>query len=113
MVTKIVRLPATVEHCAAAKENTGDLPIACVILPPVEGAQRQYQPVTAHPRQRGWVGARISVGQPPPEPGRGGGADLEQLVERQEHGRRVGAGWVETNAEPDAIEFDQAFHAIG
>src|SRR5712691_9386349 len=90
-IAQIVTFPAALGHVAGAEKRAGNLAVARVIEPTIEGAQGEDEPVSASLRQRGGIGTEVAAGQAAPEPDCGDRADLEQLVERQEYGGRFGA----------------------
>jgi hypothetical protein len=111
-ITQIVTCAAAFQLVVETEENPSDFAVACALLPPVEGAEGKDEPVSTSLRQRGGIWPGIAAGQPSPESDRGGYADLEKLVEWQEDGGGLYAGFVEVDTKHGAITFDEVFRTV-
>jgi len=100
--------PAAVRHSAASEKRLGDFAVTCLVEPTVERAQRQGEAFAARGGQFCRVSAYGASGQTMPKADRRRGANLEELVERQDNARGVLAGRFEdVQAEYRAAPLDQ------
>lgn len=65
-IAKVIGFPAAVRYLSAAEEGLGDLPIACLLDPAVERAQRQDQALSSGGGQFGRVPTGRASGQAAP-----------------------------------------------
>jgi hypothetical protein len=77
-IAQIMAFPATLGHVVETEENGGDLAVACALLPSVEGAQGNDEPVSATLGQRAWIRTWIAAGQAVPQSDRGVCTHLEE-----------------------------------
>ena len=111
-VAEVMGLPAALGHAGGAKEGSGDLAIAGLGEPPIEGAQCQHQTVAPRRRQCRRIAAERAAGECTPKPQRGCGSDFEQSVERQQN---TGAhSWIfnDMEAEQAPSPLDQQFRPV-
>ena len=88
-IAEIMGLPGAAREAAKGEEDFRDLAIACLIETTVERTQGKKEPVSPRPRQGRRIRAWISSRQSAPEAKRRVGAEVEQLVERQDDARRL------------------------
>jgi len=86
-IAEIMGLPSAAREAANGEENFRDLAVACLIKTTVERTQGEQEPVSPRPRQSCMICARISPRQSAPKAKRRVGAEVEQLVERQDNAR--------------------------
>jgi hypothetical protein len=98
-IAKIVGFPLALGDATESEENPGDLAVAGILETSVDNTQRQDEPFSARLRQCGTIATGIASGQCTPKADRGHRADLEQMIEGQEHGRRFRVAPFEMNAE--------------
>ena len=111
-VAQIVTLPAALGDAGDAEQRAGNLAIARIAEPAVERAQGEDKPVPARWRQCRGIVTGVSAGQAAPETKRGGGANLEELVKRQEDSERS-VSIVEMYTQRGATALDKTFGIIG
>jgi hypothetical protein len=88
LIAQFVRNPVTFRDGFGVEQNSGDLGVGRPLKPAIQSAQREDEPVAPLGSEHTEVGAWCSTGQRPPQAERGGGADVEELVEREEDGDR-------------------------
>lgn len=88
LIAQFVRNPVTFRDGFGVEQHSGDLGVGRPLKPAIQSAQREDEPVAPLGSEHTEVGAWCSTGQRPPQAERGGGADVEELVKRQEDGDR-------------------------
>jgi len=111
-VAEVMGLPAALGQAGGAEEGRGDLAVARLREPPIEGAQCQHQSVAPCRRQCRRIAAERAAGERAPKPQRGRGAKLEQPVERQQD--TGAASWIldDMKAEQAPSPLDQPFRSV-
>ncbi len=84
LVPQLVRNPVALGDGGGIEQNGGDLGVGRAFKPAIKGAQREDEPAAPLGRERAEVGAWRAPGQRAPQAQCGGGADVEELIERQE-----------------------------
>ena len=90
--TQIMGFPAGLWHVLRAEKHSGDFAIARAGALSVHSAQALNEPVPACVRQRRRIPANRTAGECAPKRERRGGANIEELVEWNEHGQSPLAG---------------------
>jgi hypothetical protein len=111
-IAEIMSFPARSRDVFRTEENSGDFPIARTGLPSIQRPQSEDVAVTACPRQLRRAGTGLAAGQTTPETNRGGGADLEQLIEGQKDRWGIGVALAGVNTEDAPKKRDDMFAAI-
>ncbi len=86
LIAQLVRNPVALGDGGGIEQNGGDLRVSRALKAAIERAQREDEPAAPLGRERAEVGARRTPGQAAPQAERGGDADVEESVERQEDG---------------------------
>ena len=88
LIPEFVRNPVALGDGFGVEQNGSDLRVGRVLEPAIQRAQCEDEPVAPLGCEHAEVGAWPSPGQRAPQAQRGGGADVEELIERQEDGDR-------------------------
>jgi hypothetical protein len=88
LIAQFVRNPVALGDGGGIEQNGGDLGVGRAFEPAIKRAQREDEPAAPLGRERAEDGAWRAPGQRAPQAQRGGGADVEELVKRQEDGDR-------------------------
>lgn len=89
---QVVGLPAGFGHLLCAEQHGRDLAIAGAGAPPLERAQAQDQPLPACSRQRWGISPGRATDERAPQRNCRGRADVQELVERNDHCPGISAG---------------------
>lgn len=89
LIPQFVRNPVALGDGRGIEQDGSDLGVGRAFKPPVQRTEREDEPVTPLGCERAEVGTRCAACQPAPQAECGGGADVEELVEREEDGDRV------------------------
>lgn len=112
-IAEIMGLPGAAREAANGEEDFRDLAVACLIETTVERTKSEEKPVPPRPRKGCRVRAGISLGQGTPEAKRRVGAEVEQLVERQDDARRLPVrGLDDVQTEQIFAPLDQALGSL-
>lgn len=85
-IAQFVRNPVALGDGFDVEQNGGDLGVGRALKPAIQRAQREDEPAASLRCEHAEIGARRPPGQAAPQAERGGDADVEELVERQEDG---------------------------
>jgi hypothetical protein len=88
LIAQFVRDPVALGDGFGVEQDGCNLRIGRALKPAIQRAQREDEPVASFGREHAEVRARRTPGQRAPQAERGGGTDVEELIERQEDGDR-------------------------
>jgi len=112
LIPKFVRNPVALGDWRGVEQDGGDLRVGGALKSGIQRAQRPDEPAAALGREHAEVRARRPAAQRAPQAERGGGANVEQLVERQENGD--GAFDLLASVKPEArtAQFDDLIFVV-
>lgn len=106
LIAQLVRNPVAFGDGFRVEQDSGDLGISRAFKPAIERAQRKDEPVAPFRCEDAEVGTWCSAGQPTPQTERGCGADVEELVERDDDGYGISDLVFAVKAQPRAAQRD-------
>jgi hypothetical protein len=112
LIAQLVRNPVAFGDGFCVEQDSGDFWISCVLKPAIKRAQREDEPVAPLGCEDADVGTWCSASQPTPQAERGCGADVEELVERDEDGDGVFQLIFAVKAQPRAAQLDDLISVV-
>jgi hypothetical protein len=106
LITQLVRNPIALGDGFGVEQNGGDLGVGRALKPAIQRAQRQDEPVAPLGCEEAGVGSRRTPAQRTPQAERGGGADIEELVEREENRDGITDLIMSVQSQARAAQFD-------
>ena len=113
LVAQFVRNPVALGDGGGIEQNSGDLGVGRAFKPAIQRAQREDEPAAPLGRERAEDEAWRAPGQRAPQAQRGGGADVEELVKRQEDGDRRADLVLAVNPQLRAAQFNDLIVVSG
>ena|SRR5579883_635038 len=106
LIPQFVRNPVAFGDGSGIEQNGGDLRVGCAVKPTIQRAQRQDESVAPLGCENAGVGSRRTPAQRTPHAKRGGGTDVEELVEREENRDGVTELIMSVQSQARAAQFD-------
>lgn len=113
LIAQFVRNPVALGDGFGLEQDGRDLGIGRASEPAIQRAQRQDEPIAPLGSENAEVGTGLAAGQRAPQAQRGGGADVEELVERQEDGDRLADLTVSVKAQAHVAQREDLIVVLG